>query len=56
MGTTRYLMLIHARQENFEQVEILSIQLIDKSTELLYNILYYINIGIAQEKVSIVEK
>jgi putative PEP-CTERM system TPR-repeat lipoprotein len=56
MGATRYLMLINARQENFDQAEILSIKLVEKSPERLSNILNYINIGIAQEKVSIVEE
>lgn len=54
-GAMRYLMLINARQENFNQAKILSIRLIEKHPELLPNILSFINIGIAQEKVTDIE-
>lgn len=52
----RYLMLINARQENFDKAQVLSIKLVEKNPEQLPNILSYINIGIAQEKVAIVEE
>ena len=54
-GATRYLMLINARQENFVKAHILSTKLVEKNPELLSNILSYINIAIAQEKVTEVE-
>jgi putative PEP-CTERM system TPR-repeat lipoprotein len=56
MGAVRYLMLINARQENFDQAQVLSVRLVEKNPERLPNILNYINIGIAQEKVAIVEE